>query len=367
MKILPRFVAFILLLVPLISVGQRCTTPINSIQFQQVKRNVSSAVQNTARLAQARNAVSANCLTCLQLSEIMVLFTNDIDRYEVASLGINSITDRENAYMLLDQFQQFSYAFHFYDLLNPTLAGQPLPDRPQLQPQTVIQNQQAVMTFPALNYPDALSYIGIKNCASYLADRDFIVYAQEVYSKPNEALRMDAAMACIAKTCVSTAQVMKLASLLSLENNRLELLKAAYRTIYDQQNMDAAQQVFNHAPNRTAWIDFLLGMSNALSTSAAQPCSLPANQFQLLRETLSRESSSISRLKIAKNEIPSKKCFTSQQMKEILGLFSSSTDRLDLAKFAAAYITDYDVYFLTVSSLFSSSIDRENLSNFLKK
>ena len=367
MKIQSAFIVAYLLLLPLISIGQRCTTPINTIQFQQVKRNVSSAVQNTARLAQARNAVSTNCLTCLQLSEIMLLFTNDIDRYEVASLGINSITDRENAYMLLDQFQQFSYAFHFYDLLNPTLAGQPMPDRPQLKPQTVIQsqNQQAVLTFPALNYPDEMSYIGIKNCTSYLAERDFMTYAQEVFNKPNEALRLDAALACIAKTCVSTAQAMKLASLLTLENNRLELLKAAYRTIFDEQNMDAAQQVFSHAPNRAAWNDYLLNFRNVLAETA--PCAIPSNQFQLLRETLSRESSSTSRLKIAKNEIPPKKCFSSQQMNEILGLFSSSTDRLDLAKFAAAYITDYDVYFLTVSSLFSSSTDRENLSNFLKK
>jgi hypothetical protein len=365
MKIQSALIVASLLLLPLISIGQRCSTPINTIQFQQVKRNVSSAIQNTARLAQARNAVSSNCLTCLQLSEIMLLFTNDVDRYEVASLGINSITDRENAYMLLDQFQQFSYAFHFYDLLNPALTGQPLPDRPQLQPQTVIQNQQVVMTFPALGYPDALSYNGSKNCASYLAERDFLTYAQDVFNKANEELRMNAALACIAKTCVSTAQAMKLASLLTIENNRLELLKVAYRTIYDEQNMDAAQQVLNHAPNRTAWIDFLVSVRNVVAAPA--PCPIPAHQFQLLRETLSRESSSISKLKIAKNEIPSKKCFSSQQMKEILGLFSSSTDRLELAKFAAAYIIDYDIYFLTVSSLFSSSIDRENLSNYLKK
>lgn len=367
MKIQFPLVVAVLLFLPLISIGQRCTAPINTIQFQQVKRNVSSATQNTARLAQARNVVNTNCLTCLQLSEIMLLFTNDIDRYEVASLGINSITDRENAYTLLDQFQQFSYAFHFYDLLNPDLAAQNMPGRPQLQTQTVIQNQnqQAVMTFPVFNYPDALIYTGFKNCTSYLAERDFVAYAQEVFNKPSEALRMDAALACIAKSCLSTAQVMKLASLLSLENNRLELLKASYRGIYDEQNMDLAHQVFTHAPNLTAWAEFLLNARNSIS--AAAPCTLPAQQFQLLRETLSRESSSSSRLKIAKNEIPSKKCFSSQQMKEILGLFSSSSDRLDLAKFAAAYITDYDIYFLTVSSLFSSSTDRENLSNFLKK
>jgi hypothetical protein len=368
MKIQSVFISAILALLPLISSAQRCTVPLNTIQFQQVKRNVSSAAQNSARLLQARNVVNSNCLSCSQLSELMLLFTNDIDRYEVASLGINAITDRENAYMLLDHFQQFSYAFHFYDLLNTGSISQPRPAvNPQLQPQTVIQAQQPVMTFPSFNYPDARGYMGRKNCASYLAENDFVAYGQDVFNNPNEVLRLDAAMALVAKSCLSTAQIMKLASLLTIENNRLELLKASYRNIHDEQNMDLAQQVFNHAPNRAAWNEYLLNTRNTLYTPAALPCSLPANQFQMLRETLSRESSSSSRLKIAKNEIPPKKCFTSQQMKEILGLFSSSSDRLDLAKFAAAYITDPDVYFLTVSSLFNSSSDRENLSNYLKK
>jgi hypothetical protein len=85
----------------------------------------------------------------------------------------------------------------------------------------------------------------------------------------------------------------------------------------------------------------------------------------MLRETLAREGSSSSRVVIAKNQIPAMKCFTSQQMKDILNLYPSSSDRLDVAKFAFQYITDKDNYFLTVSSLFNSSSDRENLSNFV--
>jgi len=65
--------------------------------------------------------------------------------------------------------------------------------------------------------------------------------------------------------------------------------------------------------------------------------------------------------------IPVMKCFTSQQMKEILSLFSSSIDRLDLAKFAYGFILDRDMYYLTVSSVFSSSLDKENLSNYIQK
>ena len=222
--------------------------------------------------------------------------------------------------------------------------------------------------FPLLNVPKESVYNGKRNCTAYLAENDFMVYAQDVFNKPNESIRMDAALALISKTCLSVAQLMKLASLLSIENNRLELLKQGYRNTFDEQNFDLAQQVFSHQPNKLALAELLKSNRVVIvETPVPPPCVVTAQQFQMLRENLARESSSSTRLTVAKNQIPVMKCFTSQQMKEILSLFSSSIDRLDLAKFAYGFILDRDMYYLTVSSVFSSSLDKENLSNYIKK
>jgi hypothetical protein len=226
------------------------------------------------------------------------------------------------------------------------------------------------MTFPVLNYPAVNMYNGPRNCDAYLAENDFLVFAQDIFNRQGENLRMDASLSLVSRTCLSVAQAMKIATLLSLENNRMEFLKAAYSRIFDEANYDQAQQVFNHQPNKFAFAEFLKAKRLAALPPAPivqppAPCVVSSEQFRMLRETLAREGSSSSRVVIAKNQIPAMKCFTSQQMKDILNLYPSSSDRLDVAKFAFQYITDKDNYFLTVSSLFNSSSDRENLSNFV--
>jgi hypothetical protein len=346
--------------------AQPCMIPVNAVNFQQIKRNISSIPINGNRLMRAKETVQSNCLTTVQLAEIMQLFGSDVDRFELASIGINTLTDHENAYLLMDQFRQFSFAFYLYDMLHapvlqPVQSNLPITQLPTSPP-------VPVMLFPILNYPEASVYNGKRNCTAYLAENDFMVYAQDVFSKPNEGVRMDAALALVSKTCLSVAQLMKLASLLSIENNRLELLKLGYRNVFDEQNFDFAQQVFSHQPNKIALAEFLKANRTVIvETPVPPPCVVSPQQFQMLRENLARESSSNTRLTVAKNQIPVMKCFTSQQMKEILSLFSSSIDRLDLAKFAYGFILDRDMYYLTVSSVFSSSLDKENLSNYIKK
>lgn len=361
----PKFILiFSLVFFHILLKAQPCVIPVNAVNFQQLKRNISSIPINGNRLMRAKETVQSNCLTTVQLAEIMQLFGSDVDRFEIASIGVNALTDHENAYLLMDQFRQFSFAFYLYDMLHAPVLQPVQPNVPNVP----IPAPIPVMTFPMLSYPEAAVYNGKRNCSAYLAENDFIVYAQEIFNKPNEGIRMEASQAMVSRTCMSVAQLMKLSSLFSIENNRLELLKLAYRNVFDEQNFDFAQQVFSHQPNKIALAEFLKANRVIIAEPPVPPpCVVTPQQFQMLRENLARESSSSTRLTIAKNQIPVMKCFTSQQMKEILSLFSSSIDRLDLAKFAYGFILDRDMYYLTVSSVFSSSLDKENLSNYIKK
>lgn len=348
-----------------------CITPMGNVAFQQSLRTITSITNPAQRLSKATAIVRSNCLSTIQVGEIMRSFNNDDQKLSIASGSLNSITDYGNVYFLMDEFAHFSTAFMFYDQLtrgtNPvTQVPVPIVEPPVVVPSPV---PVPVMTFPVLNYPAVNMYNGPRNCDAYLAENDFLVFAQDIFNRQGENLRMDAALSLVSRTCLSVAQAMKIATLLSLENNRLEFLKAAYTRIFDEANYDQAQQVFNHQPNKFAFAEFLKAKRiAALPPPVVQtppPCVVSPEQFRMLRETLAREGSSSSRVVIAKNQIPPLKCFTSQQMKEILNLYSSSMDRLDVAKFGYQYVTDKDNYFLTVSSLFSSSLDRENLSNFV--
>ena len=349
-----------------------CITPMGNVAFQQSLRTITSITNPAQRLSKATAIVRSNCLSTIQIGEIMRLFNGDDQKLNIASGSLNSLTDYVNVYFLMDEFAHFSTAFMFYDQL--MRGGQPITNVPPPIVETPIvvpvPAPVPVMTFPVLNYPAVINYNGPRNCDAYLAESDFMVFAQDIFNRQGENLRMDASLSLVSRTCLSVAQTMKIATLLSLENNRMEFLKAAYNRIFDEANYDQAQQVFNHQPNKFAFAEFLKAKRNAALPPAPvvqppAPCVVTSEQFRMLRETLAREGSSSSRVVIAKNQIPPMKCFSSQQMKEILNLYPSSSDRLDVAKFAFQYITDKDIYFMTVSSLFNSSSDRENLSNFV--
>lgn len=347
-----------------------CLTPMGNVAFQQSLRTITSITNPAQRLSKASAIVRSNCLSTIQVGEIMRAFNNDDQKLNIASGSLNSITDYGNVYFLMDEFAHFSTAFMFYDQLTrgvPPITQVPVP---VVEPPVIVPAPVPVMTFPVLNYPAVNMYNGPRNCDAYLAENDFLVFAQDIFNRQGENLRMDASLSLVSRTCLSVAQAMKIATLLSLENNRMEFLKAAYSRIFDEANYDQAQQVFNHQPNKFAFAEFLKAKRLAALPPAPivqppAPCVVSSEQFRMLRETLAREGSSSSRVVIAKNQIPAMKCFTSQQMKDILNLYPSSSDRLDVAKFAFQYITDKDNYFLTVSSLFNSSSDRENLSNFV--
>jgi Domain of unknown function (DUF4476) len=349
-----------------------CLTPMGNVAFQQSLRTITSITNPAQRLSKATAIVRSNCLSTIQVGEVMRLFNNDDQKLSIASSSLNAITDYGNVYFLMDEFAHFSTAFMFYDQLmrgTPPVTQVPVPI---VEPLVVVPPPAPapVMTFPVLNYPAVNMYSGPRNCDAYLAESDFIVFAQDIFNRQGENLRMDASLSLVSRTCLSVAQAMKISTLLSLENNRMEFLKAAYSRIFDEANYDQAQQVFNHQPNKFAFAEFLKAKRLAALPPAPivqppAPCVVSSEQFRMLRETLAREGSSSSRVVIAKNQIPAMKCFSSQQMKEILNLYPSSSDRLDVAKFAFQYVTDKDNYFLTVSSLFNSSSDRENLSNFV--
>lgn len=349
-----------------------CITPMGNVAFQQSLRTITSITNPAQRLSKATAIVRSNCLSTIQIGEIMRLFNGDDQKLNIASGSLNSLTDYGNVYFLMDEFAHFSTAFMFYDQLmrgGQTITNLPPPivETPVVVP---VPAPVPVMTFPVLNYPAVNNYNGPRNCDAYLAESDFMVFAQDIFNRQGENLRMDASLSLVSRTCLSVAQAMKISTLLSLENNRMEFLKASYNRIFDEANYDQAQQVFNHQPNKFAFAEFLKAKRIAALPPAPvvqppAPCVVTSEQFRMLRETLAREGSSSSRLVIAKNQIPQMKCFTSQQMKEILNLYPSSSDRLDVAKFAFQYLTDKDNYFLTVSSLFNSSSDRENLSNFV--
>lgn len=342
-----------------------CNFPISSMQFQQIQRELTIVQGQNQRYSAVERAIR-NCLSTYQLIEMLGFISEDIDRLTLAISAYPKITNKQDIYDVYNSFAYFSSAFRFHEYVQSTKVQQ-FPSAPINPGNPIVINPRPVeITFPILNYPDASLYNGPKNCITSLSENDFRMYVREIATMKLENEKMEYAISLATRTCLSTSQAMKLSTSLNLENNRLELLKKAYLRIYDEANFDLVTQVFIHIPNQAALREFLISMRKATQVIPVAPiCQVNEMEFKTIKDPLAAESSSSTRLSIARDQIPRYKCYKSNQIKQLVALFSSSSDKLNLAKFAFDFVADKDNYFFELSPLFSSSMDRQSLSNFI--
>jgi hypothetical protein len=339
-----------------------CPVAISTAQFQQIKRNVSSRVNSGERYRIALNAVKTSCLSTFQLLDILSLFAEDLDKLDLSIAAYPQLVNKVDVYDIYNAFAYFSTAFRFHDYVQNLELNQN-----NNQPVTIQQvvPQPVNVSFPAMNYPNPFVYQGIHNCNLPLSEGDFSVFVREIAIQSTEPLKLQGAMNLASGSCLTTAQSMKVSTLLQIEQNRLTFLQTAYKRIYDEANFDAAVEVFSFIPNRTALLAYVNNLRATVGQPVPVPCELTEAKFSQFRSVLSNESSSSSRLSIAKDQLPAFNCYSSQQIKELVKLFNASSDKLNLSKFAYDYVLDKDNYFFELSPLFSSSMDRQALSNYI--
>jgi hypothetical protein len=295
----------------------------------------------------------------LQLKEVLGFFAEDADRLDLAVKAYPFLVNKQDAYDVLNSFAYFSTAFHFYDFI----VSQPGINHPQIQP--MVSPTPVQVSFPALNYPDAVKYQGLHKCAFPMADSDFNLYVRDVAGKPAEAEKYDVAMNLAGTICFTTSQIMKMVTLLQLEQNRYNVLIRAYEAVYDEGNFDSAVQVFAHMPNRKMFQDYIQNKRAVVGMPVPVPCELNDQIFGRMKNVFAQESSSSARVQIVKDQLPRYNCYTSVQIKQIVVLFNSGSDKLEISKFAYDFVTDKNNYFFEISPLINSSMDRQALSNYI--
>jgi hypothetical protein len=335
-----------------------CQSAVSSMQFLQLKRSVSSQLQPMQRYNAALKISQTTCLSTVQLLELLSYFAEDAERLDIAMNAYPRIVNQQDIYDVYNAFAYFSNAFRFHDFVKESAI------RNSVAP-VVVTPVPVQINFPVLNYPDVAVYAGIRYCPSPLSEADFMIYLKDIAKNPAEASRMEALQQLNSSMCLTTSQCMKMATLLMVENNRLELLKQAYSRVYDEGNFELTSQVFGYVPNQNAIIEYVRKTRATLGQPVPKPCELTGQIFGQMHTSFARESSSSSRLKIVKDQLPRYNCYTSSQIKDIVALFSSSMDKLELSKFAFGYVIDPENYFFEVSSLLSSSMDRQSLSNYI--
>jgi hypothetical protein len=362
-----RFLTLLFSSFTLLAVAQNCTVPMSNAAFQQGLARVRTSANELA-MSQAAALLANQCLSSAQVKAVVMALPSDQSKYDFALMAFSKTIDRVNFYDVYDGFAYFSTVFRLHDATATIGQPVPQPNTPKIeikQPNLVIETPKK-RNWPALSYPSIDNYLGNTGCIEPMPETDFDQVTKDLPATMVEEQAQAMCRNLLNKNqCLSTAQIMKLATLMNAQTNRLNFLKDAYNAVYDQDNFGRCGDVLALANLKKDFSVFVNGRPNPNSEVPAAPvCSVSAVEQKELLAELSKISFSNTKATLAKQIIASKKCFTSNQIMEIINLFSLEQDKLNMAKYAYAFCIDKSNYY-KLNGLFSYSASKEELSKFV--
>lgn len=337
--------------------AQNCTAPASSIVFQQKLSQLSAMRTDQQRLHAASEFARRNCLLTYQVKQITELFADDVTRLNFVQDAYPALFDKENAYDLYDVFAYFSTVMRFHDFIN----GRPgQASRPNSYP---AYDDRYDYPFPEYNYPSYDNYREPTPCSSPLSESEFNRLVRNVMLQPDDELRELTAIQLAEANCMTVSQIMKMASLLEQEANRLDYLKRSYDFTYDVGNYHYSNQLFK---DKTYYNQFETYVTERRRQPRHDPrqrpgerhCGVSDSELLEIVNTIKGQSFDNTQLTMAKQIVRAKQSFTTSQIRQLVDIFTFEASKLDMAKYCYAYCIDQSNYYkINTAFTFSSSVD----------
>ncbi|MCX7744095.1 MAG: DUF4476 domain-containing protein [Flavobacteriales bacterium] len=349
---------------------QNCTTPMSNSMFQQRLNQINGTFDATYRYTQARNLAQGNCLNTWQVKQVALALNSDYDKLEFCKIAFANTTDKDNFYDVYDAFAFFSTVFRLHDFVTQARQQMLQPITPNVPVYTgsntaIIQNNMIV--YPPLPYPEVNGYIGITQCNMPVSDAAVNGHVQHmlVSNLPAQG-RLDYIRTVMNTNCFTTAQIMRLATVFSMETYRLEVIKYGIQRVYDKGNYEYAKFVLTSQPLINDFLNALFETQVITSPVVVQPtCTVSNADYNQVKSSIEKERFANTKVSVAKQAFQAKKCFTVEQIIGILQLFAFEDNKLDLAKFAYDYCIDKENYY-RVNDVFTFSASKDELNRFLQ-
>lgn len=302
--------------------------------LQSVKSKWSQALKGET-ISEAFNNQN-NYFTTPQIRQLLTLVTSENDRLDLAKLSYRSAVDSAS-------FTQL------YSLFKTQASKDDLNDFLRTKGWNVSTAQGNIKT--------------------PMADNKFTPILQSVRSKWSQALRGETESDAFnnPNNYFSTNQVRQLLTLITAESDRLDLAKLAYRSITDSANFTQLYDLFKVPASRDELTDFLRTKGwNVPASQSNVKAAMTDTKFNSLVATVNNKWS-----QALKGETESEafnnpnNYFNTNQVRQLLTLITSESDRLDLAKLAYRSVTD-SANFTQLYDLFKIQASRDELNDFLR-
>ncbi|MGC8865899.1 MAG: DUF4476 domain-containing protein [Bacteroidales bacterium] len=204
-----------------------CPWPLPQEQFESVLQSIRSKAFEDSRLTIAKQVIDANCLLSAQVKQIMLLFSFEGTRLELAKYAYGHTYDPGNYYMLNDAF---TFESSIEELNN--YIRQQGPAGQQIRPLPPV-------------YGGGPAYTGPVGCPYPISAQQFDQVLNSIQSKSFDDSKLTIAKQVISSNCLWTTQVKQIMLLFSFESTRLELAKFAYGHTYDIGNYYMLNDAFS--------------------------------------------------------------------------------------------------------------------------
>jgi hypothetical protein len=286
-------------------------------------------------MAEARNIFRASdsYFSVDQAKRIIELLNSEADRLELAKLAYDNVTDPNN-------FDQL------YDLLNSQTSKNELDN--------YVRNYD--YNAPNGNYRNAMS------------STNFNQLYQNISNQWSAAAKMSAAENAFntSSNYFTVAQAKQLIFLVNNENDRLQLAKSAIDNIVDPENLSQLYDLFYYQSSRNE-LDAYIRSNGYATGSYNYHTAMSDNAFNSIYDDIRKQwwpGSKMSKL-VETFNTPAN-YFTTEQAKELIGLVSSESNRVELTKLAFDNIVDPQ-NFRQIYDLFSSQSSRNEVDNYIKE
>ncbi|MEJ6981534.1 DUF4476 domain-containing protein [Pedobacter sp. P351] len=316
--------------VPATSSPTNVRTPMTSNKFNLLVENIKAKWSQSLKGETIRDAIIAtnSYFSTAQIKALLGLITSESDRLELVKLAYSDITDPANYYQLADLFNSTAHREEF-NVYAQSQAGQ--------SPTSTVQ----------------------------MTDSRFNQLLQEVRNNWSQSLKAETVRSAFVNTgnYFSTSQIRQLLTQITSESNRLDLIKLAHRGVTDPANFASLVNLFNSTAYRTEFNSFVaLTGGQVQNTAKAQ---MSTTQFnQLLQSVKDKWSQSLKGEAIRDAFVNSNNYFSTSQIRQLLTLVTSESDKLELAKLSFRGVTDPE-NFSTLADLFSISSNRTEFNNYV--
>ena len=98
--------------------NRHCIEPISDKQFGEVLSKIKNTIHETDKIKLAKKIVIEECLSTTQIKQMTPFFTHDREKLDFLVSACNILTDKENAKLLVSEFQSSEAKEEFLNLIS---------------------------------------------------------------------------------------------------------------------------------------------------------------------------------------------------------------------------------------------------------